>query len=1124
MVKHYKTSINLAFDFSDPNVLNNYIPSVTHENAINSFLEGITKKSSARAHIIYGPYGTGKSYLTNVFINMISPKSIFETSKAYKKIDLDSDFTKLNDSYKLFKLTRKTFIPIFFNGYEGDLNSLIYEKLSPIIKELNITIENDFYGVYLEVTSNWKAKFPSTYKNFIDELKRANFQLSDFEASVERNQKKAIQFFTDTYSKLTSGAKLRSYSSKNSLQVLEKVLAYLNKFNKGIVIVYDEFGRFLQNTNENNLVSILQDLQDIAELANNGSDNFSFILIAHKPINSYFLRFPSDYKPEFERIEKRFKQHPITTNDKITYKLARYIIEDSDHQPTKLKPNQVEKILDSINKSNFFKEFSQKEIIQDLIKGINPFNAFTIAYLNYLSSVYGQNERSMMSFLNHAANGNFSEKGISIYAVNDYFFPSADLIPEDSSYLKILKKKIHNNPLFLKNRELLKLFTLISFWYALGLNKIQEINAASFSYFLGYSEVYIDQQLEQLENNHLIRKNLSTKSYEPFESSGINIERIVNDNIVNSTIDNLKVNKVLIDILGYGFLRASFFNYKFKTTRFAIVNFILGLNVVNNIDKPNDFIINIFLIDQTTSKSEISKLIESYSSEKYMSILIHKCNISTLKERLDKLISAYYVKHNRSEFINHSNFIEDLEYYISELKILIKQMIGPIVTTSFDDQYFYLGKSFKIQNKYQLITNLSEIMNQLYPNTIVINNDQINKFNLTSVQKNAIENLGNKLIKFEHVMDGTNGPDVLAYLTIFKENNYDPFEFETERFGNYDELHQKVYKLLSKEVKVIELSKILIDKEFGYSMRKPLIPIVLLGILRPIWDNLMFFGNKTFIKDISYSFFQEMLFDENANYTVSRIIYNQNQLQAMNEIINKLSNYEKNKYLPKHIRAFKASTNWLRDLGQFVQQTHAFSKNTSIFRDLVLQSEFIPLEAFDRIGKGFSNIDDPIEEINSFLKNKSVNILNSIYSIFKVNTFEKLKIKTQDFKKEVHVGNKLAATIIKSKTDLELINDLSKSILEIDFKDLSDSIYALLISQIEILSKLALTGEFNQDELNVVSLNNQIIALPKVSSSITGSNLKDRILGMVNASKLRVAKEEIVQILFDILKEKVGEK
>jgi hypothetical protein len=284
----------------------------------------------------------------------------------------------------------------------------------------------------------------------------------------------------------------------------------------------------------------------------------------------------------------------------------------------------------------------------------------------------------------------------------------------------------------------------------------------------------------------------------------------------------------------------------------------------------------------------------------------------------------------------------------------------------------------------------------------------------------------------------------------------------------------------------------------------------------------MFYGNKTYIKEIDYNFFERMIFDEEANFTVNRIIYSKSQLAVMKNIIDKLGNFEPNQYLPRHNRAYRASTNWLRSFGQYIQQTHQLSQSTTIFRDSILQSEFIPLDAFAYLGEKFTGFDKEIAEIEDFLNKKKMILFSKLQQVFNVSNFHDLKKITGQFKPEIHVGNKLASTILKSLSKEELIDKLCQSIMEIEFKNISDSIFDLLQSQIEILSKLAITGEFNQDEVNVVSINNKIIALPKVQGSVTGNNLKERIIGMVSASKLRVSNEEVVQILFDILEKKVG--
>jgi hypothetical protein len=1123
MKKNYKASINLVFDYKDDSLLDGYIPSKTHASVLKALLEGVTKKNSPRAHLIYGPYGTGKSYLANVFLNIVLNNSNIEKSKVFKAIQDDNDFENVFDMYKLFKLANQKMIPIFFNGYEGDLKTNIIEKLSPIISDFKIKIDHNVFSIYQDVIHNWINNFPKTYEVFVTTIKAQGLDIDYFNELMYQNNSKAVDNFFKIYSTITSGAKLESYSAKNSLIILERVLNHLKKENLGIVFIYDEFGRFLQNTQESELISTLQDLQDLAELANNGASNFSFVLIAHKPINNYFLRFPSDFKPEFERIEKRFKAHPISTNDKITYKLARSIIEDSHIITKDISKRKIQNELNNLNKSNFFKDFSQNEIVEDLIKGVYPFSPFTIAYLNILSSVYGQNERSMMSFLQNAQEKEFHEKAISIFAINSYFFPNLDLLPEDSIYLKIFKKKFYKSNSLSKNKYLYDLYLVVTLWYALGLQNIEAINADSLAIILGVSENYIDIQLNELVNEGLLRRNSIHNSYEPFESSGLNIEKLIDDRLGTILFENSKIENELIDILGFSYIRASFYNFKFKMTRFAKVFFYFGFQNEIKIDKFSDFAIDIYFVEETSSQTEIDKLKQKYNSEKFRSLIIQKVNLKNMKHQLDKLITANYLLHNPGEFKNFQNFTDDLEFYISELRMSLSGSLRSIIEFKLEDSFYYLNRQLSVKNKFDINKELSFLIEQLYPNTLTINNDQINKFNLTTVQKNALEILGNRLITFNHVQNGSNGPEVLAYLTIFKENLFDPFIYENENFGNFKELKEKIYSLLGSEIKVSELTHILQDKKEGYFLRPVLIPVVLLGLLRPIWENLMFYGNKTYIKDVDYRFFERMIFDEQANFTVNRIIYSESQLSVMNHIIDKLGQFEPNKYLPRHTRAYLASTKWLRDFGQYIQQTNQLSERTRIFRDSILQSEFIPLEAFSMLGDNFTDFEIEINEINNFLNEKRDVLFNKLKTIFNVNSIQELKEKARQFKTEIHVGNKLASTILKSLTPQELIDNLCLRIMEIEFKNISDSIFDLLYSQIEILSKLAIAGEFNQDELNVVSLNNQIIALPKVEKSITGQNLKERIIGMVSASKLRVSKEEIAQILFDILKEKVGE-
>ncbi len=1119
-MKSIRTSINLKFDFDNKEILDQYIPTNTHKEFFLAFLNGVSRKGSVRSHIVYGPYGTGKTYLLNVLMTMAVKPIEFKMSKVFDKLNKDKELAEVIDSFNLYLGKKIEYFPLFLNGYEGQLNEILFDQLKQIADKNNIPFEVDYSNNILNIISQWEKHYPHTHDQFLAMLQKNKKTKNKFEYELLTNNAKTIDKFIDFYKNVTSGAELPIKKKFNLVPNLEKILVSLKKINKGIIIVHDEYGRFLQNINQNNLINTLQELQDLAELANNGTDNFSLVLIAHKPINAYFSRFSSDFKPEFERIEKRFHSHFITSNEKITYKLAKFYLLDFFINE-KLNDTLENELISRINHSNFFKDFSQLEIREDLVKGIYPLNAFTLFYLNILSSVYGQNERSMMSFLEFSSKGSFSKR--TIFDVNEYFFPTIDQIPEDSQYLKLLKKKIKSNEFLLKNKNIKDLFILISFWYALGLNKIQGITPSNLSLIFGESVAYYESCMFDLEQNKLIRKNKANNSYEPYESSGVNVEKVVIDNFKNITVSNEFYSSILDEILNFKNIKAYYYNFQYKMTRFASIQY--NLSNTSNIPEVNfnnkDFVILFSLIDETSSIKTTETLKSLFLTNKKIMHVIIPIKHNQLIPRLERIISAKHLKSNKGEFSNYNYFSEELDFYIQENMEVLKEILSDLVSFSFKDVY-YLKKQFQINNKYELINSLSKIFKDIYKNTIVINNDQINKFHLTTVQKNALEFLGNNIIRFNVSEQTGSGPEVLAFLTIFEQNNYNPFEYETTNFGKFSKLKDLIYTLLNSKTNIYELTKILLDVEYGFSFREPLVPILLLGILRPIWDNLIFYGNNTFIKDIDYRFFSEMVFDKRSSYTVDRIIYDNDQIQVINFLINKFSNLEQNKYLPKHIRAYIVSNLWLKSFGQFVQQTNNLNDKTIKVRDLIQQSEFIPLDAFSKLHKYLNNLDFAVEEINGFLNKRRDGVFEIIEKIFNQTGFSKIKETASRLKKEILVSNKLASTIMKSNNKYDLIDNLSIRILEKEFKDISDSIYEMFKNQVELLTKTAIRGDYDKDQVNVISVNERIIALPKVNSSITGENLKLRIEGMVDASKLRVSKEELIQILFEIINKRTG--
>src|SRR5690625_2093335 len=68
----FRTSINIKYDIGNDGFLNSYLPTPSHAESIIGISEGFTDKSSNSAHILIGPYGSGKSLVATILASIVS--------------------------------------------------------------------------------------------------------------------------------------------------------------------------------------------------------------------------------------------------------------------------------------------------------------------------------------------------------------------------------------------------------------------------------------------------------------------------------------------------------------------------------------------------------------------------------------------------------------------------------------------------------------------------------------------------------------------------------------------------------------------------------------------------------------------------------------------------------------------------------------------------------------------------------------------------------------------------------------------------------------------------------------------------------------------------------------------
>ena len=150
----YNRSTNLELDFKDSSRLKKiYLSSKFQEGLQEVFASILETNSKHRVRVLSGSPGLGKSTFALLAAQIISKK--------YSKI-INSLISKSNRNLKAdfnsFQKLRKTkLLPVFINGYEGEIEKVFRNKLKESLSETNISFKNQskdtlkFYKDSLEV-------------------------------------------------------------------------------------------------------------------------------------------------------------------------------------------------------------------------------------------------------------------------------------------------------------------------------------------------------------------------------------------------------------------------------------------------------------------------------------------------------------------------------------------------------------------------------------------------------------------------------------------------------------------------------------------------------------------------------------------------------------------------------------------------------------------------------------------------------------------------------------------------------------------------------------------------------------------------------------------------------------
>ncbi len=741
--KKFKASVNLEYDLLNEEKIRQYVPTTDLCDVLKSYIKSFLFGSEFNSTILAGPYGKGKSYLILMLIYLMSKHDnlvLFNTVlNKIKSIDTElyEILNKMNeDGIYLYPVV------INNNSFE-DINKSFLLALNNTLRiyGLDDIIPNTTFKECLLIIETWEKQISNGF-DVRKCLKKTT--LEELKAGLKRYDYEAYKEFSDLYTCVSQGLEFFSMKSDDIVNVYSDIVKQLNEKDKkckGLFVVFDEFGSFL-NSQTNDFSIKLNKIQTFAEKANASTVDRQLHLccITHKDLLLY--KKEKNYSDAFETISGRFKQVRFDRSLDENYQIiCSALLKKEGYND--LNNNLKEKFSEVFLKMSEMGIFTSEQFNYIVNNGL-PFNPITLYALIQVSEKIAQNERTLFTFLSdkdvdgfrHFISNNKNSL-LNIDSIYNYF---VNLIRDNDNY-KMLYYKVEsliNNSL--KNEEHL-IFKAIAIFKIINDDIRFNYTINNIALSLAITERECSSIINPLIEKNILKRNINDDSIDFAIIADDEINKMIN-NEVELRFNNIDLSKNLTDINPNKYDFSNKYNFSFHMVRFFKQIFLetsklYNLNSFNGIfneylqEEPFDGLIINLINDANFTQENIKNILNS----SFTNIIVKYINTGLDNEvilKIKKLLSSKYL------LANSKNISESA---IKALPILIDDLteeLNVFIQNKYDNARCICNCNFRE-------TDLKKCMylslRTTYPNTIVFNNEQVNKNIVPAVTIKARNNV-----------------------------------------------------------------------------------------------------------------------------------------------------------------------------------------------------------------------------------------------------------------------------------------------------------------------------------------------------------------------------------------------
>ncbi len=554
---------------------------------------------------------------------------------------------------------------------------------------------------------------------------------------------------------------------KGNQRILDAIYQQYEKVkSKGglLVIVIDEFGKFLEHASENSPEKELYFIQQLAEFVNDHNRNILLITTLHQNFEAYSGGNLSDaQRQEWRKIKGRLKE--ITFNEPAQQLL---LLASKAIKRKRIVLNKSSESSCQLEKKHHIFSVDQN-LIKEVEGSLQPLDFFSSFILTLALQRYGQNERSLFTFLEaeELKRDHFGVPEVYDYLYNEFYSYITAKGNVDYTQWAIVRNAIERCEAALEDHtetgiKVIKILGLLNLFANKGA-QIDDPFISGYFKLSGY-EGNVVAALKELKRFKIIRFNDYNKSFKIFEGTDVNIEEELL-HAAKDVADEIDIVQKLKDYFDLPYLLAKAESYKKGTPRFFSFEITDELIIKLPTGEIDGYIVLIFNEDLD------EKAIQAFSKTD------EEANLYGFF-RKSKQIKDIIIDIEKTRLVREKN-IEDqvARKELDNILISQKQLLSHFVWDAFyskDVTWVFKGKPKEIQSRGDLNKVLSDMCHSVYHQTPIYKNELINRQSISGPIHNARKMYFSALVKNSSIEDlgftkDAFPPEKTIYITLLKE-------------------------------------------------------------------------------------------------------------------------------------------------------------------------------------------------------------------------------------------------------------------------------------------------------------------------------------------------------------------